>query len=351
MRSSLIPIAFALPALAGVFTVSATSASGTELEGGELVVDLVGEVEVSDGEILITADSGRIWQQAGRALFMGNVFIDADTLTASARRLQYDRFSGTAVLEGAVSLTDGENILQADEVTWFRPMGKAVARQNVHMTGPWLGDVTGSYAMYDSGRGSIFVTSEPVLRRLEEGDSLIITADRLEFLPDSDRAEAQGNAVLRYPSEEVVASAEFLVYSGRDETIEMLGGPVVTSPDGELSGNWMQAVMTGGEIGSIRMEGAADGHVVDTHEDPPSETWFTSEKAFFGFMGGEPDSVDLEGSVTLVYRAGGDAAEREESNTVSGQHLLVRYLDGSMESVTVTGTVRGTYSYLSGSGR
>ncbi|MDM7992799.1 MAG: LptA/OstA family protein [Candidatus Fermentibacter sp.] len=346
MRSSLLALAASTAALAGVFTVSAARASGSETGDGELVVDLGGDVEVTDGFVSVTADSGRVWQQAGRALFLGNVEIESDTLEGSASRLLYDRTAGTAVLTGNVELTDGSNVLRAEEVTWFRLLGKAVARGGVHMTGPWVGDVTGEYAMYDSGRGSIFVTSEPVLRRFEEGDSLVITADRLEFLPDSDRAEAQGNAVLDYPSEGVTAVSEFLVYSGLDETVEMLGGPVVTEGENRLSGNWMKAELDGGEIRSIRIEGAADGYIVDTGETPPSETWFSSESAYFAFAGGEPDSVDLMNSVTLVYRAGGEAAAREESNTVSGQHLVVRYESGSVESVCITGSATGSYSYL-----
>lgn len=338
-------LAASTAALAGVFTVSATSASGSETGDGELVVDLAGDVEVTDGFVSVTSDSGRVWEMAGRALFMGNVEIESDTLEGSASRLLYDRGAGTAVMTGNVELTDGSNVLRADEVTWFRLLGKAVARGGVHMTGPWVGDVTGEYAMYDSGRGSIFVTSEPVLRRFEEGDSLVITADRLEFLPDSDRAEAQGNAVLDYPSEGVTAVSEFLVYSGIDETVEMLGGPVVTEGENRLSGNWMKAELEGGGIRSIRIEGAADGYIVDTAETPPSETWFSSERAYFSFTGGEPDSVDLTNSVTLVYRAGGEAAAREESNTVSGQHLVVMYESGSVESVFITGSATGTYSY------
>ena len=345
MRSSLLLLVPALAA-AGVFTVNATRASGSELEDGELVVTLSGDVEVTDGEVVVTSDSGRVWQQAGRALFLGSVVIEADTLGATSDRLEYDRPGGTATLTGNVTLTDGGNTLTADQVTWFRHAGKAVARGGVRMSGPWVGDVTGEYAMYDSDRGSIFVTSEPVLRRFEEGDSLVITADRLEFLPDSERAEAQGNAVLTYPTEGVTAVAEFLVYSGLDESVELLGGPVVTSDDGELAGNWIRAELTDGSIRTIRIEGAAEGHILDKGVTPPSETWFSSESAFFSFVGGEPDLIDLANSVTLVYRAGGEAASREESNTVSGQHLVVRYEGGSIESVHVTGSVTGTYSYL-----
>jgi len=124
------------------------------------------------------------------------------------------------------------------------------------------------------------------------------------------------------------------------------GGPVVTSDDGELAGNWIRAELTDGSIRTIRIEGAAEGHILDKGVTPPSETWFSSESAFFSFVGGEPDSIDLANSVTLVYRAGGEAASREESNTVSGQHLVVRYEGGSIESVHVTGSVTGTYSYL-----
>jgi lipopolysaccharide export system protein LptA len=341
-------LAAALAAAAGVFTVTADSATGAGSEDGEYVVDLVGNVQVDDGTVYITSDSARVWQQAGVADFRGGVEAVSDTLRATADRLRYDRTSGTALLQGNAVLTDGSHVLTADEVTWFRPMGKAIARGSVHMTGPWLGDVTGSYAMFDSDRGSIFVTSDPVLRRLEEGDSLIITADRLEFLPDSDRAEAQGNAVLRYPSQDVVATAEFLSYSGEDESLELIGAAVVTSPEAELSGSRMTAVLAGGEIESMRIDGAATGHMVDDGVDPPAETWFDSETAFFAFEGGEPDSVDLAGSVTMTWKAGGEAAAREEGNTVSGQRLVVVYAGGSPDMVVVTGAVTGTYTYLGG---
>ncbi len=353
MRLSAAGLLLAVPAVvaAGVFTVTADRASGVESDDGEMIVDLSGSVEVTDGEVTVTSDSGRVWQQSGRALFIGSVEVLADTLSATSDRLFYDREAGTVHLTGSVTLDDGGNRLTAGEVTWYRSAGKAIARDSVHMTGPWVGDVTGDYAMYDQDRGSIFVTSNPVLRRVEDGDSLVITADRLEFLPDSDRAEAQGNAVLDYPAQSVVATAEFLRFLGDRDIVELLGAPLVQSEDGELSGNWMEALLSGGEIERIRIEGAARGHVIDTSLDPPSETWFWSERAYFGFSAGEPDSVDLEGAVTLTYKAGGEGAAREESNTVSGRRLVVMYLDGSPETVTVTGPATGTYTYLEGGGR
>lgn len=329
----------------GVFTATARSASGSEMPDGETVIYLSGDVEVTDGEVFVTSDSGTVWQTSGRAIFIGSVVIDADTLHGTGDRLEYDRLAGTAVLTGNAVLLDGENRLRAAEVTWFRNAGKAVARDSVVLTGPWLGSVTGDYAVYDSARRSLFVTASPVLQRVEGADSITITAERLEFLPDSDRAEAQGHAVLVSSASGMTATAELLRYTGDGELLEMLGAPVLTTEDGELSGDWMEALLESGEISWLRVEGAADGHLLDRGVEPPGETWFTSEKAFFSFEGGSPDSVDLSGSVDLTIRSGGEAAERQESNSVTGDHLVVHYSSGSPETVTVTGGVRGTYSY------
>jgi lipopolysaccharide export system protein LptA len=341
------PAALTLSAVcaAGVFTVNADNASGSETPDGELVIDLRGDVEVTDGDIFVTSDSGRVWQNSGRAVFFGDVVVVADTITASADRLEYDRSSGTAVLTGHAVLEDGESRLTASQVTFFRLVGKAVASGGVVMTGPWLGHVTGEYALYDQARGTLFVTIDPALRRAEGSDSLLITADRLEFLPDSDRAEAQGNARLDAPGRDMTASAELLRFHGLEDRVELMGSPVMSTPDGELAGNYMEAFLDGGELTSLRVEGAVDGHMVDSEVSPPGESWFTSQRAWFGFAGGSPDSVDLSGAVTLTIRSGGEAAERQESNTVSGEHLTVRYSGGSPDLVTVSGTVRGTYSY------
>jgi len=329
----------------GMFTVTADRASASTDPDGEAVIHLSGSVEVTDGDVTITSDSGTVWQTAGRAVFLGSVEVDADTVTASGDRLEYDRPAGMVAIQGNAVLQDRENRLTAAEVTWFRQAGKAVARDSVVMTGDWMGEVTGDYAVYDSYRRSLFVTSSPVLTRVEDGDSVRITADRLEFLPDSDRAEAQGHALLVSSTRALDISAEMLRYSGGGDEIEMLGSPGIVMEDGDLTGDWMLATLSGGEIRSLRVEGAADGHMIDNGVQPPGESWFTSESAFFSFVSGKPDSIDLSGGVSLTIRSGGEAAQRQESNTVSGDHLVVHYSGGSPETVTVTGAVRGTYSY------
>lgn len=347
MRSSLaLPVlAAALASAQGVFTVSARTASGVESPGGEVVIDLSGDVRVTDGDVTITADSGRVWQTSGRAVFVGSVEVSADTVTATGNRLEYDRAGGTATLIGNAVLTDGETDLSADQVVFYRYAEKAIATGGVLMTGPMLGRVTGDYALYDLVERSLFVTVSPELRRIEGGDSLVITADRLVFLPDSERAEAQGNAVLVAPGRDMTAVSELLRFHGSEDRVELLGSPDVTTPDGEISGNYIDASLAGGELSSLRIEGSARGHFVDSTVDPPGESWFQSERAWFEFSNGSPDSVALEGSVTLTVRSGGEAAERLESNAVSGERLTVSYSGGSPEVVTVTGGVRGTYTY------
>jgi lipopolysaccharide export system protein LptA len=331
---------------ADVFTVSALRASGRELPDGELVIDLSGEVSVTDGEVLVTSDSGTVWQQSERAVFIGNVHVTTDTLTATGDRLYYDRVSGVVRLTGNVTLTDGENVIQAREVTWYRESEKATAEDDVIMTGPWMGRVTGQYAMYDRVRGSLFVTVDPVLQRVENGDSMTIVADRLEFFPDENRAEAQGNAFVDVPAREFTASSEFLKYTGDDDRFELMGHPELNSPDGDLSGDWMEILMHDGKLSSVRVEGGADGYLMDEGVDPPSETWFSSQRALFSWAANSDiESIELDGSVFVSMKGGGEAAGRAETNTVSGEWMLVEFSNGEMEKIVITGSVRGTYSY------
>ena len=345
-RTVLLLSLLATSASTDVFTVTADRAQGNELAGGEVVIDLEGNVRVTDGDVVVTSLTGRVWQTAGRALFEGDVVVESDTVTATADRLDYRSEAGIIRLNGSVELTDGENVITASEVVYYRRQGKATARDSVEMTGPWIGRVTGQYALYDRVRGSLFVTVDPVLRRSEDGDSMTVTADRLEFFPDSNRAEAQGNASVDVPGRQITADAEYLRYYGDRDLFELIGAPVVVSPDGTLSGDWMSILMRDGTLSDVQVEGDAEGDFLDSGVEPPATGHFTSEGAHFMFdTSGGLDSIFVRGNVSLDIRSGGEAAERDETNTVRGDRLYISYSQGSPDVIRVAGSVSGTYSY------
>lgn len=349
MSSPAVALFALLASAGGVFTTVADRASSRELPGGEMVIDLMGNVSVTDGEVTVTSDSGTVWQGSGNAQFFGSVTVTADTLTGTSDYLEYIREAGMVTMTGDVELTDGETLLRAGEVVYFRESGKATAREDVELTGPGVGYVRGQYALYDRERGSLFITVEPFLVRMIDGDSLTVTADRLEFFPEDNSAEAQGDARVRMPAREFFSTSEYLRYFGDEERFEFFGSPVLNSPDGQLSGDWMEILLdASGDPEEVRVEGDAAGHFTDDGVDPPAETWFSSERAFFAFRGGEPDSVHLSGAALLRMMSGGEAAEREEMNTVRGNTLIISFRDGEAVEVTVSGSVTGTYSYLGG---
>ena len=334
---------------AGIFTTTADRAVSRDTDSDELVIDLIGNVVVTDGEVTVTSDSGTVWQESGNAVFYSNVTVEADTLTGTSQYLEYLKEAGMITMTGNVVLTDGETVLEAGEVVYFRESGKATAKEDVLMTGPTIGRVEGQYALYDRNRGSLFITVDPILRKLEGDDSHIVIADRLEFFPDDNSAEAQGNTSVSMPGMDFYSTSEYLRYFGNEDRFELFGSPVLESEDSELSGDWMEILLdSSGDPQSVSVEGGASGHFLDTGVDPPAETWFSSERAFFEFENGEPDSVILAGSATLRLKSGGSAAERNEMNTVRGNSLSISFEDGEVVEVIVSGHVTGTYSYLGG---
>ncbi len=334
---------------AGVFTTTADRAVSRDDGSDELIIDLIGNVVVTDGEVTVTSDSGTVWQESGNATFYSNVTVDADSLTGSSSYLEYLKEAGMITMTGSVMLTDGETVLNAGEVVYFRESGKATAKDNVIMTGPDVGRVEGQYALYDRERNSLFITVDPILRRVDDGDSLIVIADRLEFFPDDNSAEAQGNASVSMPDMDIYSTSEYLRYYGNEDRFELFGSPVLESEEAVLSGDWMEILLeTSGDPRSVRIEGGASGHFLDTGVAPPAETWFSSERAFFAFAGGDPDSVILIGSASLQMKSGGEAAERNEMNTVRGNTLCINFENGEAVEVVVSGHVTGTYSYLGG---
>jgi lipopolysaccharide export system protein LptA len=327
---------------AGVFTVTAENASTTELENGESLLELNGNVVVTDDQVTVTSDSAAVYQDSERAEFSGNVQVVADTLTASGAFLSYSRLTGVMVLTGNAVLSDGSSVLTADQVDWFRFRDKATAKGDVVLQGDWLGTVQGDYALYDSERKSLFVTVNPVLTRIEGTDTTVITADRLEFFQEGERAEAQGNAFVSMGSRNMETSSEYLRYFGDEERMELIGFPEIRAEEGNIRGDWMEALLeTGGSIRFLRIEGAAAGDL----EDQGTTMNFTSQRAEFAFLpsGEELDSLLLQGGAIL--NVAGEDSLRAEANTINAEEIVIRFFSGEADEIMARGYVRGTYSW------
>lgn len=332
----------AVPSGGSVFTVTSDDASTRTMENGETILELSGNVVVTDDQVTVTSNSATIYQESERADFQDNVHVEADTLTASGSFLSYSRITGVMVLTGNALLSDGASTLTADRVDWFRFRDKATARGSVVLQGEWLGNVQGEYALYDRERGSLFVTAEPVLTRVEGSDTTVITADRLEFFEEGERAEAQGNAFVSMPSRSMETRSEYLRYYGTDKRMELIGSPEITAEEGTLRGDWMEALMDDqGAIEFLRIEGAASGNL----DDGVTRADFSSQRAEFAFIaGGEDiDSLLLQGSAVLnVF---GEDSVRTEANTVSAESIVIQFSAGEADQVAAWGNVRGTYSW------
>ncbi|MCK5132835.1 MAG: hypothetical protein KAR40_11860 [Candidatus Sabulitectum sp.] len=333
-----------ISSVAGVFTVTSDNASTTELENGESILELHGNVVVTDDQVTVTSNSATIYQDSERAEFTGNVHVDADTLTASGYFLSYSRSTGVMVLQGNAVLTDGSSVLSADQVDWFRFRDVATARGSVVLEGDWLGMVQGEYALYDRERQSLFVTVDPVLTRIEGSDTTVITADRLEFFEEGERAEAQGNAFVSMRPGGMETTSEYLRYFGEEDRIELIGSPEITFDEGTIEGDWMEILLdSGGAVNFLRIEGAASGNL----EDGGTTINFSSQRAEFAFLpsgdGDDLDSLLLQGGAVL--NVAGEDSVRVEVNTISAEEIVIRFLSGEADEIMARGAVRGTYSW------
>ncbi|MCK5786826.1 MAG: hypothetical protein KAH54_09760 [Candidatus Sabulitectum sp.] len=331
-----------ISSIGGVFTVTSDNALTTELENGESILELHDNVVVTDDQVTVTSNSATIYQDSERAEFTGNVQVDADTLTASGNFLSYSRITGVMVLQGNAVLTDGSSVLSANQVDWFRFRDKATAKGAVVLQGDWLGMVQGEYALYDRERQSLFVTVDPILTRIEGSDTTVITADRLEFFEDGERAEAQGNALVSMQPDGMETSSEYLRYFGEEERMELIGHPEISGDQGTIQGDWMEILLDpGGALSFLRIEGAASGDI----EDQGTTINFNSQRAEFAFLpsGDDLDSLLLQGSAVL--NVAGEDSVRVEVNTISAEEIVVRFLSGEADKIVARGYVNGTYSW------
>lgn len=338
----LIIIVLSVQSLGDVFTVTSDHAVTNSQENGEQVLELMGNVVVTDGQVTVTSNTASIYQESEKAEFYGGVHVESDTLSADGDFLSYSRITGVMILTGNALLTDGSSTLTADQVDWFRFRDKATARGSVVLQGDWLGEVRGEYALYDRERGSLFVTVEPVMTRVEGTDTTVVTADRLEFFQEGERAEAQGNTFVVMPGRNMETESEYLRYFGVEQRMELIGSPEIRAEEGELRGDWMEGLLDdGGALEFLRVEGAASGNL----QEEMTLVDFHSQRAEFAFLhgGNELDSLFLQGSAVLnVF---GEDSIRTEANTISAEEIVIYFSGGAADEVMARGIVRGTYSW------
>ncbi|HET9325256.1 MAG TPA: putative LPS assembly protein LptD [Candidatus Eisenbacteria bacterium] len=361
------------PALAQPpLNISAANVTGSRGPEGDIVL-LNGDVRITRGLTVITADRGRYLRAQGmlylddrvrlvdttttlscdHAAFSeekdllqvtGNVVITDKGATLRAPSGTYDRGRGRAELYGGVVAEDSSQIIRCEQLTYWRDSMLVKARGRVRGEGKkdrlrLLADNVD----YDRRRHVAVATGKPVMESEDErGRVARISAKRLRLDTETRRAEAIDSVVV--DRDTLKATGDYAVFDDRADRGWLYGHPKAWDNETTVTGDTLE-VWT--EKRTLRRFVVRSNATLDYKGVRPGSEGETSrltgERMDVFFTDDEMDSLTSVGDARNEYQAVARPGKTPESNVAAGDTITVHLKDRKIDRAVVRGHATGEY--------
>ncbi len=277
-----------------------------------------GNVQLTDGDVLVTAPSGIYYTRDKRAQFTEGVHLVDSTAVLTSAEGEYWSDEKRAEFSGSVQLDEERTHLEADSVTYLRERDVSIARGNVfieRLGGEDEADADsltrtllfGQYAYNEDSTAYSRIEGSPLLVQLRQDsvgadiDTLLIRAVVLE----SSRSDALSRLIaidsVRIWQRDLAATADSVVY----DRIRVASDSLTTNSDSEA-----------GPLAGPNDEGDDLNADMSAQDDAP------------------PDSSDVRHEEVRLFRS---PIAWLQDNQVSGDTMIVRLYDAGSDSLFVRG--------------
>ncbi len=359
-----------------------------EVESGEgsrgRWIRLERSVTITRGAATLIGDHGVYWERERLAIIRGNVHGEDSGARVVCDTLKYMRDDDLAILIGNASYADSAGVLTADRIEMHRAADFAVASGNARAVDDENGtELTAGLIVYDFVRREARASQKPVLRTriAEDGEEppltgvtggespaaaasrtataapdttaaaasdtiaaadpqvATLTAQLIELRPREDTVTALGDAVITRG--EVHGSARIIHISGADESMRLIGDPVVDRVTERLSGDEIVIFAENDKISRLLSAGNARlAYELEARRGNPPETGYVAgDTLTLFFVDEEPSLLTVRGSVESGHVIGTEG----ERNTVVAPAVDVRFTDGRISRATFRQGASGTY--------
>lgn len=352
--------------------IQADNVTGSHGPDGDEVL-LNGNLRVTRGRAVVTADRGRYLRQQGLLFISGRVrLVDSTTTvtcdeavyhesddvleligdvvvvdreaTLRAPRGRYERRRGLAALEGGVSGRDRQQRLTADRAVWVRDSAIVRARGNARGVDEESRlEVEAAALDYDRERRTAVATGAPLMRsRDEDGRVTVVRARELRLDTGSRIAEAVDSVTIERDT--LRGRADFARFDDRRQRGWLYGNPRVWDDQTVMSGDTLELYSVERRLrrvavlgnATIRYAGARPGTVGESSR-------LTGRRADIWFTGDDIDSLVAVGEARNEYVSPPRPGKTAERNTAAGDTITVFFDDRTIERARVEGGARGEY--------
>lgn len=308
------------------------------------MIDLNGHVKLVDSTTTVTCEHAQFSENDDRLNLDGNVVIVDKTATLRAPTGWYDRKNGLAHLSGGVTGSEKLQRLSADEVTYLRDSLLVQARGRVKGFDD-ENKVELSARSVDFYRKTkiAVATGDPEMRSKDtDGQTSILRARLLRVDSDAKTAEAIDSVTVERDT--LRARADRAFFDDRQGRGLMLGSPRAYDNETSVSGDTLELLSDNHKLRKVVVHSNATMDYLGRRETNSGETSRLSGARIEAYVVEDRiDSLRATGAARNGYSSPSKAGKTNETNQASGDTILVYFKDKKIDRARVIGTASGEY--------
>ena len=354
------------------FHITADNMTGGRTESGD-VLFLNGNLRVTRGKTVLTADNGRYERASGLIDLTGNVRLVDSTTTVTCRhatfsenddRLNldgdvvivdreavlrapygwYDRAAGAAYLGGGVDGHEKEQRLHADEATYLRDSLVVKARGNVR---GWddenNAEISAQRVDFDRRTRVAVATGFPVMNTRDE-DGALTTLSAILLRLDSARKTAEAVDSVVVVRDTMRVRADRAIFDDASGRGFLYGSPRAWDNETVVTGDTLETVAEGRRLRRVIVHGDAVMDYRGGRTTNAGETSrLTGRRVDVFVTENRIDSLLAIGGARNEYSAPATAGRTQERNLAHGDSILVWFKDRKVDRARVVGNAQGEY--------
>ncbi|RCK72034.1 MAG: hypothetical protein IGBAC_0626 [Ignavibacteriae bacterium] len=352
---------------------------------GEEVRELIGNVQFSQGNVMVSCDKAVQFLKSNLVTLEGNIKIQDDTLTFFGTKGTYNSNDKTAeayngvyieeglrklyadygkyyisekrvYFKGRVLMQDTSSSLFCDELTYLRNEKHTIARKNVVLSDLKSNIKTYSDFFENKNKYS-YITGNPAVVQIDTADdgnidTLIILSNEIQAYQDTiERFEALGSVKMRRGS--VFAECGETIYFTDTDSIVMKKNPYVWYEDTQISGDTIYVKLQERKLKNIYVKGKSVAISLSDSNYRNRFDQMQGETMLINFINGEINNIIVNTTAkSLYYLYEENKSEKDTTqitispnglNITTGDQIVIVFKEKKVESIKVSGGVEGKY--------
>ena len=310
-----------------------SSESGRLYAGGNVIIE--------EGIDFIASDSIAIDKEDKYLSIFKRTHMDIGGSLINCSRGEFNGDTESGWFAGSASIYDNQGYLAGDSIVVSKEddegsaWGNVVVRDSTRTL-----TVTGSFANRTNGIEIIHGDSitPAIATNIEEGDTLILGADRLR--KSEDWLFAVGEVEFKQGA--FSGDGDSLSWDLNADEVWLLGEPAVRSEEEELTGDSVKMMILNNKPSILSLIGNA---MVLSYTNDTLQNQMMGKTLDAKFTGGDIDHVDIKGNGNILYYTVDDA-NSVSLNKATCSHIKMHFRNREVESIILLNSPEGSVEKL-----